>query len=150
MEKLIYYGGEGYSYSKEIGKYSVRYGETEKKFNRLSLAIKYYDSLKCEKAIWNDNTYSLLDCYVIELPEPITYADVLAYCDTREDISVIRHARLNNGGYQIWINFCSSERRYAARTPSALLIKIKSDFDGNGKFTAKGRNMHTGWPDSGF
>jgi len=139
MGKLIYYGGEGYSYSKEIGNYSVRHGETEKKFSRLSLSIKYYDSLKCEKAIWNDNTHSLLDCYAIApSAPPVTYADVLAYCDTGGDITDISHAPLNNGGYQIWINFLGlNERRYAARTPSALLRKIKSDFDENGNYTAK-------------
>ena len=70
MEKLIYYGGEGYGYARENGEYLVRYsdeeGEQEKQFDSLSLAVKFYDSIQCEKSIWDEYTNDLLSCHVFE------------------------------------------------------------------------------------
>ena len=64
MSKLEYYGGQGYGYSKEIGKFQVTTDKTVD-FNRLSEAIKYYESLNEEKSIW-DVTHSpeLLDAMI--------------------------------------------------------------------------------------
>lgn len=108
----------------------------------MSLAIKYYDSLECEKSIWNDDTHSLLDCYANEPSEPhVTLDDVLAYCGIRGDITGVTHATLNNGGYQIWINSFYGERRYAARGASTLLKKIKSHFNENGTYVAKRKKI---------
>jgi hypothetical protein len=62
--ELKYYGGEGYLYSKEIGKFEVKAKEN-KEFTRLSEAKKYYESLNEEKAIWDiTNVPELLECHV--------------------------------------------------------------------------------------
>jgi len=53
MKKLKYYGGQGYSYSKEIGKYEVKINRKIERFDRLSEARHYYDSLSVGKAIWD-------------------------------------------------------------------------------------------------
>jgi hypothetical protein len=53
MKRLKYYGGQGYSYSKEIGKYEVKSNQKTKIFDRLSDARNYYDSLNVGKAIWD-------------------------------------------------------------------------------------------------
>ena len=70
MAKLIYYGGEGYEYARENGEYLVRYGDEENKqherFESLSLAVKFYDSLQCEKSIWDEYTNDLLSYHVFE------------------------------------------------------------------------------------
>lgn len=71
MKKLIHYGGDGYGSSKEIGKYEVKYGGEEeeklKEFTSLSQAVKFYDSLNEEKAIWDLNGCpELLDCHTFE------------------------------------------------------------------------------------
>lgn len=53
MEKqLKHYGGEGYGYAKENGKFTVKATIT-KEFTKLSEARKYYDSLNEEKALWD-------------------------------------------------------------------------------------------------
>lgn len=52
MKKLKYYGGQGYYYSNENGKFEVKAKEI-KIFNKLSEARKYYDSLNEEKGIWD-------------------------------------------------------------------------------------------------
>lgn len=63
MEKLKNYGGQGYGFSKEIGKFEVKAKET-KEFNKLSEARSYYDSLNEEKAIWDlTKIPELLDCH---------------------------------------------------------------------------------------
>lgn len=64
-KKLKYYGGQGYGYSKEIGKFEVK-ASTNKMFDRLSEAKKYYESLNEEKAIWDLTT-------IPELIESHTY-----------------------------------------------------------------------------
>jgi len=70
MAKLIYYGGEGYEYARENGQYLVRYGDEEnekqEQFDSLSLAVKFYDSIQCEKSIWDESTNDLLSCHVFE------------------------------------------------------------------------------------
>ena len=55
MKKLKYYGGQGYDYSNEIGKFVVKANET-KQFTNLSKAKEYYESLNEEKAIWDIST----------------------------------------------------------------------------------------------
>jgi len=61
--KLKHYGGQGYGYSKENGKFEVRAKEI-KQFNRLSKAKKYYESLNEEKAIWDLTTVpELIECH---------------------------------------------------------------------------------------
>jgi hypothetical protein len=47
-------GGQGYSLCPERGKYEVRYGSGGmKSFNKLSQALKFYENLEEESAIWN-------------------------------------------------------------------------------------------------
>ena len=68
MNKLEYYGGDGYGSSTEIGKFEVKASKT-KTFNKLSEARKYFDSLNEEKAIWDlTRAPELLDCYVLNSP----------------------------------------------------------------------------------
>jgi hypothetical protein len=52
MKKLKYYGGQGYGYSNEIGKFEVN----GKPFTKLSEAKEYYESLNEEKSIWEVTT----------------------------------------------------------------------------------------------
>jgi len=60
---LKYYGGQGYEYSEEVGKFEVK-AKTIKNFNRLSEARSYYDSLNEEKAIWDiTKVPELLECH---------------------------------------------------------------------------------------
>jgi hypothetical protein len=61
--ELISYGGQGYSYSNEVGNFEVKAKEN-KEFTRLSEAKKYYESLNEEKAIWDiTNVPELLECH---------------------------------------------------------------------------------------
>ena len=65
-KKLVYYGGEGYDYSNEIGRFEVKANEN-KIFEKLSEAKKYYDSLNEEKALWDITRISeLLECHTYE------------------------------------------------------------------------------------
>ncbi len=69
--KLKHYGGNGYAYSSEYGLFEVRYSNGEdrrksktKEFKSLSSAISFFDSLDCEKFIWDRTTIpELLDGY---------------------------------------------------------------------------------------
>jgi hypothetical protein len=62
-KKLKYCGGEGYKYSNEIGKFKV-VSKTNKTFDKLSEAKKYYQSLNEEKAIWDISAIpELLECH---------------------------------------------------------------------------------------
>ena len=51
-KKLKYYGGEGFSYANELGKFEVR-GEKTIDFISLSAARSYYERLNEEKSIWD-------------------------------------------------------------------------------------------------
>ena len=51
--KLKYYGGQGFSYSNEVGKYEVKTDNKVESFNSLSEARKHYESLNESKAIWD-------------------------------------------------------------------------------------------------
>lgn len=63
-KKLKYYGGQGYGYSKEIGKFEVN-AKINKIFDRLSEAKKYYESLNEEKSIWDVTTIpELIECHI--------------------------------------------------------------------------------------
>lgn len=63
MKKLKYYGGQGFDYSNENGKFEVKANEV-KQFTKLSEAKKYYESLNEEKAIWDITTIpELLECH---------------------------------------------------------------------------------------
>ena len=65
-KKLEYYGGQGYAYSSEIGKFEVRATET-KYFTRLSEAVQYYECLEEDKALWDCSVLStLLSCHTYE------------------------------------------------------------------------------------
>jgi hypothetical protein len=62
-KKLKYYGGQGYGYSKETGKFEVK-AKVNKTFDRLSEAKAYYESLNEEKAIWDLTTIpELIECH---------------------------------------------------------------------------------------
>jgi hypothetical protein len=63
---LEHYGGNGYSYSTEDGTFEVRVeGKGNKKFNKLSEAREYFDSINEERFIWDVTTIpELLDGYV--------------------------------------------------------------------------------------
>lgn len=64
MKKLKYYGGQGYDYSKENGKFKVKVGGKQILFTKLSEAKKYYESLNQEKAIWDvSGMPELLECH---------------------------------------------------------------------------------------
>lgn len=64
--KLVEYGGDGFCGQRENGQYKVVFGEESKVFGKLSEAKKFYDGLKCEKAIWSVNGLELLDAMVYE------------------------------------------------------------------------------------
>jgi hypothetical protein len=65
MKKLELYGGDGYDYSAENGKYKVKATVT-KEFTKLSEARAYYESLNEEKAIWDITTIpELLECHTL-------------------------------------------------------------------------------------
>ena len=63
-KKLKSYGGQGYGYSSEVGKFEVRAKEV-KEFTKLSEAKKYYENLNEEKAIWDLTGMfgELIDCH---------------------------------------------------------------------------------------
>lgn len=69
MEKeLVYYGGSGTEYSDEIGEYEVKYEEfgeeKENLFSNLKDAVSFFESLNCEKALWDvSGMPELLDAY---------------------------------------------------------------------------------------
>ena len=66
-KKLVDYGGQGFRFSKENGKFEVKATSTIKIFTKLSEARNYYDSLNEEKAIWDiTGMPELLDCQVFE------------------------------------------------------------------------------------
>ena len=66
-KKLVDYGGQGFAFSKENGKFEVQATSSIKVFTQLSEARKYYDSLNEEKAIWDiTGMPELLDCQVFE------------------------------------------------------------------------------------
>ena len=68
MKKLTYWGGNGYDYSQENGKFEVKAKYLGKKqFTKLSEAKKYYDSLNAEKSIWDITKLpELLECHYYE------------------------------------------------------------------------------------
>jgi hypothetical protein len=64
-KELIYYGGQGYDYSNENGKFEVK-AANSKTFTSLSKAIKYYESLNEEKALWDITSIpELLSCHTV-------------------------------------------------------------------------------------
>lgn len=64
MKQLKYYGGNGFANFNEHGKFEIKANQITK-FNKLSEAKKYYDSLNEEKAIWNITLIpELIDCQV--------------------------------------------------------------------------------------
>ena len=64
MKKLEYYGGQGFGYSKEDGHFEVKSNRGLKVFNKLSEAKSYYESLRCEKSIWEHTPApELLECH---------------------------------------------------------------------------------------
>lgn len=57
-KKLEYYGGNGFGSVCVPGEYEIKYGENDsdqnsKEFTDFDEAKKFYDSLKCEKAFWD-------------------------------------------------------------------------------------------------
>lgn len=57
MKELTYYGGQGYDYSEEDGKFKVKYDDIhEKEFSKLSEARMFYESLNVVKAIWDETS----------------------------------------------------------------------------------------------
>jgi len=62
-KKLKDYGGQGYGYSEEIGKFEVK-AKDNKTFDKLSEAKRYYESLNEEKAIWDITSIpELIECH---------------------------------------------------------------------------------------
>ena len=62
-KKLKYYGGEGFAYANEHGKFEVR-GDKTIVFISLSVARSYYESLNEEKSIWDvTRGADLLECH---------------------------------------------------------------------------------------
>lgn len=53
MTRLFSKSGQGYDYSKELGQFEVRYENTSKRFNELSKAREFYESLEVPSAIWD-------------------------------------------------------------------------------------------------
>ena len=63
---LEYYGGQGYGYSNEIGKFEV-ISKKSKFFTKLSEAKKYYESLNEGKSIWDITRLAeLIECHYYE------------------------------------------------------------------------------------
>lgn len=66
-KRLVCNCGQGYHYSKRIGKFEVKSNGGTKEFTKLSDAKKYYDSLDCEKAIWDVSVGAdLIECHLYE------------------------------------------------------------------------------------
>lgn len=61
--KVKYFGGVGFNHCKEIGNYEVITEYTNRQFNNLTEAKKYYLSVKGEKAIWDIQKDELLDAW---------------------------------------------------------------------------------------
>ena len=70
-KELINYGGEGWTYSDDSDEFSIRYSEEGikkvKKINSKQKAKEFYNSLHCEKAVWNG--FDLVDCHVFKTEE---------------------------------------------------------------------------------
>ena len=68
-KKLVYYGGSGTEWFDEVGEYEVKYDEfgekKERTFFSLKEAVSFFDSLSCEKALWDvGGMPELLDAYI--------------------------------------------------------------------------------------
>jgi len=74
-KELEYYGGDGYGRCPENGDYTVKHGGDENPkevdFTKLSEAVKYFESLNESKAIWNNYTMELLECYTEKDDNPV-------------------------------------------------------------------------------
>ena len=86
---LEYYGGKGFLGLPEIGFYEVSYEVKEdnqyvgkhKRFKSLSKAIKFYQSLKSDKAIWQrDPIPELLECHT----NPNTIGEKIALANKKQ------------------------------------------------------------------
>lgn len=67
MKKLKYYGGNGFEGIEDNGDFEVRQGEEIKtRFDSLQKAKEFYESLNCDKAIW-DLTHipELIECHTL-------------------------------------------------------------------------------------
>jgi GNAT superfamily N-acetyltransferase len=60
---LRYYGGIGFGKCMEIGNYEVITDTKVEKFKSLSEAKSYYQTIKGEKAIWDNNVNEIIDAW---------------------------------------------------------------------------------------
>lgn len=83
MKILSYYGGQGYGYSPEIGRFEIRHGEDAVEFTSLRDAIFVYEALSGEKALWDLTTIpELLDAYhFVEQDQENTHKNDLDFDD---------------------------------------------------------------------
>ena len=71
---FIDYGGDGYDYSDEFGMFKVKYTGNEKSFTKLSVARRFYERLKCSKAIWDVTKIpELLDAVTMIIQSGVGY-----------------------------------------------------------------------------
>ena len=61
QKPLRFYGGIGYSNCSELGVYEITTEFEKRKFNKLSDAKVYYNTIKGEKAIWDLDNNELID-----------------------------------------------------------------------------------------
>ena len=75
---FIDYGGDGYDYSDEFGMFKVKYTGNLKSFTKLSVARRFYERLKCSKAIWDVTKIpELLNGVIMIIQSGVGYANCL-------------------------------------------------------------------------
>ena len=61
MKKLEFHAGSGVSYFDEYSDYYIKYDDKEPHFYHLSKALKFYDKLECNKALWHKGRGGVMD-----------------------------------------------------------------------------------------
>jgi hypothetical protein len=80
---LVYMSGDGRLNYQEKGSFEVRYGTNDiKEFTSLKEACEFYDSLFCEKALWQIGYYSTYKQIIVFRPELIEHHQIIKKAPT--------------------------------------------------------------------
>ena len=75
--------GDGRTNYQEKGSFEVRYGKNDMKiFTSLKEACEFYDSLFCEKALWQIGFYSTYKQIIVFRPELIEHHQIIKKAPT--------------------------------------------------------------------
>jgi hypothetical protein len=75
---LVFMSGDGRDNYQEKGNFEVRYGLNDlKEFTSLKEACEFYDSVFCEKALWQIGFYSTYKQMIVFKPELIEQHDII-------------------------------------------------------------------------